>query len=103
MKISAGIAACLLIVASPQVLAAPESCERVKSDIEQRIINNGVAESSFTLTIVPNDQADQPDSQVVGTVQTIPIKFCIPAPAAETPPPVPVLLRTGMLSNLSNR
>ncbi|ABV12712.1 TPA: DUF1161 domain-containing protein [Citrobacter koseri] len=66
MKISAGIAACLLIVASPQVLAAPESCERVKSDIEQRIINNGVAESSFTLTIVPNDQADQPDSQVVG-------------------------------------
>lgn len=37
-----------------------------KSDIEQRIINNGVAESSFTLNIVPNDQADQPDSLVVG-------------------------------------
>lgn len=50
----------------PQILAAPASCERVKSDIEQRIINNGVAESSFTLNIVPNDQADQPDSLVVG-------------------------------------
>lgn len=40
--------------------------ERVKSDIEQRIINNGVPEANFTLSIVPNDQADQPDSQVVG-------------------------------------
>lgn len=66
MKFTTGIAASLLIIASPQVLAAPASCERVKSDIEQRIINNGVAESSFTLNIVPNDQADQPDSQVVG-------------------------------------
>ena len=62
MKYVTGIAAILLAVASPQVLAAPASCERVKSDIEQRIINNGVAESSFTLNIVPNDQADQPDS-----------------------------------------
>ncbi|HGY3717182.1 DUF1161 domain-containing protein [Citrobacter sp. Res13-Sevr-PEB04-36] len=66
MKFSTGIAASLLIIASPQVLAAPESCERVRSDIEQRIMNNGVAESSFTLSIVPNDQADQPDSLVVG-------------------------------------
>lgn len=66
MKYITGIAALLLAVASPQVLAAPASCERVKSDIEQRIINNGVAESSFTLNIVPNDQADQPDSLVVG-------------------------------------
>lgn len=66
MKFTTGIAASLLIIASPQVLAAPASCERVKSDIEQRIINNGVAESNFTLNIVPNDQADQPDSQVVG-------------------------------------
>ena len=66
MKYVTGIATILLAVASPQVLAAPASCERVKSDIEQRIINNGVAESSFTLNIVPNDQADQPDSLVVG-------------------------------------
>nr|VUD24458.1 outer membrane protein [Salmonella sp. NCTC 7297] len=38
-------------------MAAPGSCERVKSDIEQRIINNGVPADNFTLTIVPNDQA----------------------------------------------
>ena len=44
----------------------PEKLVFVKSDIEQRIIDNGVAESSFTLNIVPNDQADQPDSLVVG-------------------------------------
>ncbi|MDN8598474.1 DUF1161 domain-containing protein [Citrobacter sp. S2-9] len=66
MNLTRGIAVFLLMTASPWVMAAPESCERVKSDIEQRIINNGVAESSFTLNIVPNDQADQPDSQVVG-------------------------------------
>ncbi|MBA8197912.1 DUF1161 domain-containing protein [Citrobacter freundii] len=66
MKFSTGIVASLLILASPQVLAAPESCERVRSDIEQRIINNGVAQDSFTLSIVPNDQADRPDSLVVG-------------------------------------
>lgn len=46
-------------------MAAPGSCES-KSDIEQRIINNGVPADNFTLTIVPNDRADQPDSQVVG-------------------------------------
>ncbi|POT57430.1 hypothetical protein C3432_05525 [Citrobacter amalonaticus] len=66
MNLTRGVLACLLVTVSPLVLAAPESCERVKSDIEQRIINNGVPESSFSLSIVPNDQADQPDSQVVG-------------------------------------
>ncbi|EJI9009389.1 DUF1161 domain-containing protein [Escherichia albertii] len=66
MKTSACCAVLLLALASPAVLAAPESCERIKSDIAQRIINNGVPESNFTLSIVPNDQVDQPDSQVVG-------------------------------------
>lgn len=66
MKLSRGILAGLLLTASPLVLAAPDSCERVKSDIEQRIINNGVPEANFSLSIVPNDQADQPDAQVVG-------------------------------------
>lgn len=56
----------LLIAGSAPVLAAPESCERVKSDIQQKIINNGVPESGFTLSILPNDQSDRPDSQVVG-------------------------------------
>ncbi|EJI6565598.1 DUF1161 domain-containing protein [Salmonella enterica] len=66
MKIATAIAALALVSAPPLVMAAPGSCERVKSDIEQRIINNGVPADNFTLTIVPNDQADQPDSQVVG-------------------------------------
>ena len=56
----------LLSVASASALAAPSSCENVKTDIQQRIINNGVPESGFSLTIVPNDQADQAGSQVVG-------------------------------------
>ncbi|MDU2940951.1 DUF1161 domain-containing protein [Superficieibacter sp. 1612_C1] len=56
----------LLIAGSAPALAAPDSCERVKSDIQQKIINNGVPEAGFTLAIVPNDQTDQPDSQVVG-------------------------------------
>ncbi|ECP8158629.1 DUF1161 domain-containing protein [Salmonella enterica] len=66
MKIAIAIAALALVSAPSLVMAAPGSCERVKSDIEQRIINNGVPAYNFTLTIVPNDQADQPDSQVVG-------------------------------------
>lgn len=66
MKIVTAIAALALVSAPSLVMAAPGSCERVKSDIEQRIINNGVLADNFTLTIVPNDQADQPDSQVVG-------------------------------------
>ncbi|QIU88906.1 DUF1161 domain-containing protein [Yokenella regensburgei] len=56
----------LQVVAAAPALAAPESCERVKSDIEQKIIGNGVPESGFSLSIVPNDQADQPGAQVVG-------------------------------------
>lgn len=66
MKTATAIAALALVSAPSLVMAAPGSCERVKSDIEQRIINNGVPADNFTLTIVPNDQADQPDSQVVG-------------------------------------
>lgn len=53
-----------LVVATP--LAAQASCESVKADITQKIINNGVPESGFTLEIVPNDQADQAGGQVVG-------------------------------------
>lgn len=65
MKRSMLISAFLLAAAAP-ALAQQNSCERVKADIQQRIINNGVPESGFTLTIVPNDQADKPDAQVVG-------------------------------------
>lgn len=65
MKHSIWLGACLLIATAP-VLAAQTSCDTVKADIQQKIINNGVPESGFSLTIVPNDQADKPDAQVVG-------------------------------------
>ena len=68
MKLSPWLCAALLL-GSTAAFAAPDSCERVKSDIQQKIINNGVPESGFSLTIVPNDQPDQPDqpgAQVVG-------------------------------------
>ncbi|WP_318377227.1 DUF1161 domain-containing protein [Enterobacter sp.] len=65
MKATYWLCAGLMLAAAP-VMAAPESCENVKSDIAQRIVNNGVPESGFTLDIVPGDQADKPDAQVVG-------------------------------------
>ncbi|CAM3251508.1 hypothetical protein SB6411_02362 [Klebsiella spallanzanii] len=55
-----------LLLGSASALAAPDSCERVKNDIQQKIINNGVPESGFSLAIVPSDQPDQPGAQVVG-------------------------------------
>ncbi|MBT0729250.1 DUF1161 domain-containing protein [Rosenbergiella nectarea] len=42
------------------------SCESVKADIQQKIIQNGVAESAFSLDVVPNDQAEQQGGLVVG-------------------------------------
>lgn len=65
MKRSVWVGALLCIAATPAI-GAQNSCERVKSEIEKRIIQNGVPESGFTLSIVPNDQANQPDAQVVG-------------------------------------
>lgn len=53
-----------LIIATP--LAVQASCETVKADINQKIINNGVAANDFTLDIVPSDQAEQAGGQVVG-------------------------------------
>ncbi|MEI2264661.1 DUF1161 domain-containing protein [Erwinia sp. CGal63] len=54
----------VLFIAAP--LAAQASCETVKESINQKIINNGVPASGFTLDIVPSDQADQAGGQVVG-------------------------------------
>lgn len=56
----------LLFLGSASAYAAPDSCEKVKNDIQQRIINNGVPEADFTLTIEPNDQRSAPGAQVVG-------------------------------------
>ena len=53
-----------MMIAAP--LAVQASCETVKADINQKIINNGVGASDFTLDIVPNDQVDQAGGQVVG-------------------------------------
>lgn len=47
-------------------MAAQASCESVKADITQKIINNGLPESGFRLDIVPSDSADQGGGQVVG-------------------------------------
>jgi len=55
-----------LLLASSAPLMAMASCESVKADISQKIINNKVPASGFTLTIVPNDQVDQAGGQVVG-------------------------------------
>lgn len=54
----------MLLAGAP--IAALASCESVKADISQKIVNNGVPESGFKLEIVPNDQADQAGGQVVG-------------------------------------
>ena len=66
MLSSRWILALLLAGAMPALAAVPDSCERVRSDIQQKIMQNGVSESAFTLDIVPNDQADQQGAQVVG-------------------------------------
>jgi len=58
MKRSLLLGMLLCTMAAP-VLAAPSSCEKVRADIQQKIINNGVPESGFSLTIVPNDEVDQ--------------------------------------------
>ncbi len=56
----------LILASALPAIAAPGSCEKIKADIGQRIVKNGVAASDFSLTIVPNDQSDQADAQVVG-------------------------------------
>lgn len=61
-KLSLTLLATLIIV--PTLSYA--SCESVKADIQQKIIQNGVAESAFSLDVVPNDQAEQQGGLVVG-------------------------------------
>ena len=38
----------------------------MKDQISQKIVNNGLPESGFTLDIVPGDQTDRAGAQVVG-------------------------------------
>jgi hypothetical protein len=65
MKLSPWLCTALLL-GSTLLSRRPIPASAVKSDIQQKIINNGVPESGFSLAIVPNDQPDQPGAQVVG-------------------------------------
>lgn len=56
--------AILLGVLSSTALAAPKPCEELKQEIEVKIQAAGVA--SYTLEIVPNDEAQDPN-MVVGS------------------------------------
>ncbi|NRN26802.1 DUF1161 domain-containing protein [Photorhabdus heterorhabditis subsp. aluminescens] len=56
----------LIFTVSPFAFSAQASCESVKAQIAQKIINNGVPESGFKLEIVPNDQVEQASSKIVG-------------------------------------
>jgi len=60
----AGLTFLAVVALTP--LLAQASCDSVKTDIQQKIIQNGVSESAFTLEVVPNDQADQQSGLVVG-------------------------------------
>lgn len=53
-----------LIFALP--LAASASCASIKSEISDKIINNGVPADEFSLEIVPNGQVDKAGGLVVG-------------------------------------
>ncbi|MBW7984418.1 DUF1161 domain-containing protein [Enterobacillus tribolii] len=63
MKKTLWVSLVMLFVAP---LAQSATCEAIKADIAQKIINNGVPESGFTLDIVPNDQVEQAGGLVVG-------------------------------------
>lgn len=64
MKLSLRTGAALLPCPTA-VLTTSDSCERVKSDVQQKIVNNGVPETTLSLAIMSNDQVDQPGVQVV--------------------------------------
>ncbi|MBG3092176.1 DUF1161 domain-containing protein [Proteus terrae subsp. cibarius] len=50
-------------------LAANAGCDEVVESIQQKIVNNGVPATNFTLTVVENDQVAQTDGKVVGTCE----------------------------------
>ena len=56
--------AVLLALLSSTALAAPKPCEELRAEIEVKIQAAGVA--SYTLEIVPNDEATDP-TMVVGS------------------------------------
>lgn len=59
-----------IIVAALVALIAPvianASCDTVVEEITQKIINNGVPEEGFTITVVSNEEAASQQGTVVG-------------------------------------
>ncbi|EPL9568159.1 DUF1161 domain-containing protein [Providencia rettgeri] len=58
------IVAALVAFVAPVIANA--SCDSVVEEITQKIINNGVPEESFTITVVPNEEAASQQGTVVG-------------------------------------
>lgn len=50
-------------------LATNAGCDEVVESIQQKIVNNGVLMTNFTLTVVENDQVAQTEGKVVGTCE----------------------------------
>lgn len=58
------IAAAFVALVAPVVVNA--SCDSVVEEITQKIINNGVPEDGFTITVVSNEEAASQQGTVVG-------------------------------------
>ncbi|ELN84379.1 hypothetical protein SEEE2558_22026 [Salmonella enterica subsp. enterica serovar Enteritidis str. 22558] len=102
MKIATAIAALALVSAPSLVMAAPGSCERVKSDIEQRIINNGVPADNLRSLSFLTTRPISRTHRWWAIARTTRIKFFIPAPAAAMRQPIPLPLRTVHPPNRNN-
>ncbi|EJD6377096.1 DUF1161 domain-containing protein [Providencia rettgeri] len=58
------IVAALVAFVAPVIANA--SCDSVVEEITQKIINNGVPEEGFTITVVSNEEAASQQGTVVG-------------------------------------
>ncbi|WP_272518464.1 MULTISPECIES: DUF1161 domain-containing protein [unclassified Providencia] len=58
------IVAALIAFVAPVIANA--SCDSVVEEITQKIINNGVPEEGFTITVVSNEEAASQQGTVVG-------------------------------------
>ncbi|HGN1705619.1 TPA: DUF1161 domain-containing protein [Providencia rettgeri] len=58
------IVAALVAFVAPVIANA--SCDSVVEEITQKIINNGVPEDGFTITVVSNEEAASQQGTVVG-------------------------------------
>ena len=96
MKLSLCTGAALLLC-STAVLAAPDSCERVKSDIQQKIINNGVPETAFSPPLCQTIRQTSPGFRWSVIAPTTPSKS--PIRVTATVPPKTTLSKPSSVSN----